>query len=192
MRTKKKLDEPEPLPIDFCITLDNSGSMGQGNGSDLQKVKDAAKDFVGRRNLSMDRFGVVRFDSTASKLLALSNIRSRICSAIDSIGSGGSTDFAPALAESADVLRESAGLRKKVVLFFTDGGTSNVSESLQKAQQLRNSGIIICAVATEDADRSCLTEMTENSDLVIIARGGDIANAFKQAETAITDIVCRY
>jgi len=169
--------------------------MGSGYNSDLQKVKDAAKDFVGRRDLATDRFGVVRFDHTASKLLALSDSRSRICSAIDSIGSGGGTDFAPALAESADVLRESAGLRKpeglrkKVVLFFTDGGTSNVPEALQKAQQLRNSGVIICAVATDGADRSCLTEMTGNSNLVIIAQGGDIANAFKQAETAITDIV---
>ena len=177
------------MPIDFCITLDNSGSMGSGYGSDLQKVKDAAKDFVGRRNLSMDRFGVVRFDDTASKLLGLSNNQSRICSAIDSIGSGGMTDFVPALVESADVLRQSTGLRKKVVLFFTDGKTSNASEALQKARQLRNSSIIICAVATDDADRNCLTEMTGNSNLVIIARGGDIANAFKQAETAITDIV---
>jgi len=147
------------------------------------------KDFVGRRNLPADRFRVVRFDDTASKLLGLSNSRSRICSAIDSIGSGGGTDFAPALAESADVLRESVSLRKKVVLFFTDGGTSNVTETLQKTLQLRNSGIIICAVATDGADRSCLTEMTGNSNLVIIAHGGDIANAFKQAETAITDIV---
>ena len=163
--------------------------MGSGNYSDLQKVKDAAKDFVGRRNLSTDRFGVVRFDHTVSKLLDLSNSQSRICSAIDSIGSGGGTEFAPALATSGDVLRGSAGLRKKVVLFFTDGGTSNRNLAVQQAQQLRNNGIIICAVATDSADRSCLTEMTGNSNLVIIAQGGDIANAFKQAETAITDIV---
>ena len=179
------------LPIDFCITIDNSGSMGSGRWSRLQQVKDAANDFVRRRDLSEDKFGVVRFDHTVSKLLGLSDNKNRIVSAINSIGAGGGTEFAGALRESAAVLRESSGSRKRAVLFFTDGENGDKSEALNQARQLGNSGIIICAVATEDADRNYLAKMTGDRNLVIIARGGDIAGAFKQAETVIAGAVRR-
>lgn len=181
-------------PIDFCITLDNSGSMGYGFDSRLQQVKNAAKDFVERRDLSADKFGVVRFDDTVSTMLHLSDRRNQIIWAIDSIGAGGGTSFAGALFESAKVLYntdlnssklDTIYLRKKAVLFFTDGQNADRYEALEQAQQLRDSGIIICAVATEDADRSYLEKITGDRDLVIIARSGDIAEAFRYAETAI-------
>jgi hypothetical protein len=191
---------PATYTIDFCITIDHSGSMDGGSGflglggNKLNEVKKAAKDFVRKRDLNYDRFGVVVFDDSVSTLLKLSSDVNKICETIDSIGSGGGTVFARALGNSQSVLAN-GGKRfsdpklneqhVQAVLFFTDGENADQPQALAKAKQLVGSGIIICAVATNDGDKDYLTKMTGDANLVIMASNGDIGSAFKKAEAVI-------
>jgi Mg-chelatase subunit ChlD len=199
----------EVTKFNFCITIDNSGSMSGGGGlfgfgsgqNKLKAVKDAAKSFVQKRDLSVDKIGVVVFSDSAHIQSNLASDKNQIISAIDSIGSGGGTMFAQALQLSSQVLNGGvqnpdlanttadntmqAVENNKAVLFFTDGQNGDQQPTLQTANMLRNNGITIVAVATADGDRNYLAQMTGAPAKVIIAGNDDIGAAFKQAEEVI-------
>ncbi|MDR2642623.1 MAG: VWA domain-containing protein [Planctomycetaceae bacterium] len=73
----------------------------------------------------------------------------------------------------------------KIVLFFTDGENADSPQALQKAQELREKGIKIYAIATQDGDKNYLSEMTGDSSFVYMTDDANIRNAFKQIEQKI-------
>ncbi|MDR1493433.1 MAG: VWA domain-containing protein [Planctomycetaceae bacterium] len=76
----------------------------------------------------------------------------------------------------------------KIVLFFTDGQNADAAEALQKSQKLRENGIILIAVATQDGNRQYLEQMTGDSQKVFMTSDQNIGDAFKQAEQVIAKI----
>ncbi|MDR3183364.1 MAG: VWA domain-containing protein [Planctomycetaceae bacterium] len=73
----------------------------------------------------------------------------------------------------------------KIVLFFTDGQNGDRPQTLQKAQELREKGIKIYAVATQDGDKNYLAQMTGDSSQVYMTSDTNIGSAFKQMEQKI-------
>ncbi|MDR0705000.1 MAG: VWA domain-containing protein [Planctomycetaceae bacterium] len=73
----------------------------------------------------------------------------------------------------------------KIVLFFTDGENGDTSQALQKAQELREKGIKIYAVATLDGNKNYLGQMTGDSSQVYMTSDTNIKDAFKQMEQKI-------
>jgi Ca-activated chloride channel family protein len=73
----------------------------------------------------------------------------------------------------------------KIVLFFTDGQNADTPQALQKAQELREKGIKIYAVATQDGNKNYLGQMTGDISQVYMTDDANIRNAFKQIEQKI-------
>jgi len=215
------LPPPPPVSIpqfDFCLTIDHSGSM-QIAGK-RQAVKQAAKIFVSKRDLTKDRIAIVVFSTQAKIYLDLSQDNDKILQTIDDYNFPGNTDFSEALKETVKIFSNNVSgnrqnvtqnrvrnnafnrnpqrnidnqlsqtkdeARQKVVLFFTDGeNLGDKNETMSLSSSLRQNEVTLIAVATDDADKNYLNEMTADPKKVIIANGSDIGSAFEKAEEVI-------
>lgn len=97
---------PAPAPM-FCLTFDDSGSM---RGFKREAVKQAARDFVNKRNLEAEKVGIVVFSSSSRICLPLSNDKRQVLATIDSYYQGGGTYFAEALGQSLQVFQNDRDL----------------------------------------------------------------------------------
>ncbi|MGL6225185.1 MAG: VWA domain-containing protein [Thermoguttaceae bacterium] len=210
---------PAPAPV-FCLTFDDSQSM---SGQKRNDVKQAAKNFVNKRDLEKEKIGLVVFSSSSRIQLPLSRDKSQVLAAIDSYYDGGGTSFTLPLQHSIDIfqndpdvsdaekrvreINEKIGEQNnrdavkrrnrmpipeqsvsKIVLFFTDGANSDQASALQKAQELREKGILLFAVATMDGDKNYLTQMTGDASRVFMTSDQNIADTFKKVEQEIEKI----
>ncbi|MDR1268007.1 MAG: VWA domain-containing protein [Planctomycetaceae bacterium] len=185
---------PPVLPQSVCLTIDISGSM---SGRKLDEVKRAAKNFIARRDMTIDKIALVSFSSAdggffgiGKKMGATINVAftqnaQQAVTAIDSLSDGGRTDFEAAMQTSEKVLNTVSG--EKVILLFTDGQSSagNPNNAKNIAANLRSQGVRIFAIGTNDADSWFLSSLTGNSKQVIGTSEGQFETAFAQAEIMI-------
>lgn len=178
-------------PQNITLVIDTSGSM---DGGKLEEVKSAASSFVQRQDLNTVGISVVGFGSQVDQVLALSHDTKAITDAIDSLQVGGGTNMGGGLLGGLDTLKNNIdGQKKRTLLLFTDGVPEydNVSQdqakrqTLEAATQVRNAGIQVLAVATEDADQNFLGQLTGDPALVFPTSNGNFGSAFKKAEQAI-------
>ena len=169
----------------ICLTIDVSGSMA---GDSLTDVQRAAKQFVDNR--TGDFLALTIFSSDARILVPFTKNSSELKRNIDDLLSYGGTNFEKALEVSAGVL-ESRGVANPALLLFTDGANSegDPSRALQIAQSLRQKGVRIFSVATDDADMPYLAGLTGSNDRVISAQDGKFGEAFAVAERMIATTI---
>ncbi|MDR1925049.1 MAG: VWA domain-containing protein [Planctomycetaceae bacterium] len=86
----------------FCLTFDDSGSMGTAKRA---AVKNAAKEFVQKRDLEKEKVAIVAFSSSSRIFLQLSHDQNQVLSTIASYQLGGGTIFSGALQDSASVFQ---------------------------------------------------------------------------------------
>jgi Ca-activated chloride channel family protein len=180
----KSIPPPPPTqPQAICLTIDVSGSM---SGAKLEEMKNAASDFVSRRNLTMDQIALVTFSSSASIGFEFSQDTSSMLQIINYLSADGGTNFEAAMQKSAEVLRTVSG--KKNVILFTDGDNTegNSYRARNTAKNLREQGVNIFAIATGDANSWYLSSLTGSWKQVIWARDGQFDQAFVQAEEMIS------
>ena len=177
--------EPVTQTQSICLTIDNSGSM---MGSKLRDMKSAAKDFIGKR--SSDYLALAVFSSDARLLVPFTDNAGKLKKAIDDIGIEGDTNFQRALEVSADALKEPSG-KNSALLIFTDGDNTkgSATRALEVAQQLREQGVRIFAVAADDADEKYLADLTGDRSRVISAKVGQFGDAFDKAEKMIATTI---
>jgi Zn-dependent metalloprotease/Mg-chelatase subunit ChlD len=114
----------EPGTRDVALVLDVSGSM---NGSPIEQMKAAAKEFVGTALEGKARVGVVFYESEAMILQGLSSDETRLTAAIDELGGGGDTNMEDGLAKGGQTLGTSNADRRIIVLM--SDGAPNVGKT---------------------------------------------------------------
>ena len=173
---------PPVRPQVICLTIDVSGSMA---GAKLNEVKQAANNFISRRDLSIDTLALVTFSDNASVQVPFTQNASSIASSINSLSAKGGTNFEAAIQRSAGVLQTDSG--DKNILLFTDGESTvgNPSNAKTIADNLRGQGIRIFAIATNDADERFLSSLTGDTSRVIRTQDGQFEQAFAKAEAMI-------
>ena len=121
--------------IDAALIIDSSGSMSWNDPQNLRK--EAAKIFVDTAQ-DNDQIVIVDFDSYAYarwSLQPLTDNRTGIKSAIDSINSSGGTNISRGLLEAYDELNSSTQPYKKAAVLLTDGQGSYYDEALLYSQR---------------------------------------------------------
>ncbi|MDR2642625.1 MAG: VWA domain-containing protein [Planctomycetaceae bacterium] len=180
------LTDKRATPQAVCLTIDVSGSM---SGDKMDEVKKAAKTFIENRNLSRDYIAVTVFSSVGKVLVPFTQDKRELLKNIDLLLSYGGTNFEYAMACSEKVIKKHIGKSDRAVLLFTDGASSegNPQKALEIARQLREEGVRIFSVATQDGDMPYLAGLTGNKDHVIGTQDGRFEEAFAQAEKMISE-----
>ena len=179
---------PPPTPAQAVVLLlDTSGSMA---GGALDEMKKAARDYVARQDLSRTRIAVVHFDSTSEARASLTRDPALLNLAIDSLHEDGVTRMDLGLDVALQQLNGAPGAAQHPAFTdgvpTTDGYTMDASDiTLQKAQQVRQGGVRLLAIATGDADRDFLAQLTGDAGLVFWASQGQFGEAFQQAARVI-------
>jgi len=166
----------------ICLTIDISGSMA---GAPMREMRAAAKRFIDKR--SSDDLAITIFSSDARILLPFTKNSDELKTTIDNLLAYGATNFEAALRASAEALEKTDSENDRVLLIFTDGENTEGDENraIQTAGQLRQKGVRIFSVATDEADVSYLAKLTGDRDRVFYAQGGELDRAFEQAEKMI-------
>ncbi|MDR1493435.1 MAG: VWA domain-containing protein [Planctomycetaceae bacterium] len=169
----------------ICLTIDVSGSMA---GNKLDEVKDAAKKFIEKRNLSKDYVALAIFSSVGKEAVPLTHNKKELFDSIDKLLAYGGTNFEDAISVSQKIISKSGG-KKKAILIFTDGASSqgDPQKAVETSDKLRKDGVRIFAVSTQDGDMPYLAGLTGTIDRVIGTQDGRFEEAFAKAEEMISE-----
>lgn len=175
----------------IALVLDTSGSML--DGGKMREVVRVSSSFVERQNLSRVEISVVAFDTTGQTVSGLSRDKDTILRALSSLEAGGATNLAQGLEKGLDSLRTESAVQRNTLLVFTDGVPADENgderaariQALEVAARVRNSGVQILAIGTEDADINFLAQVTGSSSKVFSTRAGNFSGAFGQAERSL-------
>ncbi|MHC4416354.1 MAG: VWA domain-containing protein [Planctomycetota bacterium] len=192
-------DAPQPpVPRKICLLFDISGSMGEtvtrasGEGSitQLDALKQAARDFVERQDFSLDAMGLAVFASGAHLVTGLGHDAQVLQNSIGGLNANGGTNLGRGLDVAARALEGETD--ERWILLFSDGKpeTSSTDESaeaaaLSAAARAREAGIRIVAIGTGLADADLLAQATGSVQNVIISDPRALAEAFRRSEAVI-------
>ncbi|MDR1383569.1 MAG: VWA domain-containing protein [Planctomycetaceae bacterium] len=167
-----------------CLTIDVSGSMA---GSKLDEIKNSAKQFIEKHNLSKNYVALAIFSSVGKEVVPLTQNKKELFDNIDKLLAYGGTNFEDAISVSQKIMNENDS-KHKAVLIFTDGASSqgNSQKAIETSDELRKDGIRIFAVSTQDGDMPYLAGLTGSLDRVIGTQDGRFDEAFAQAEEMIS------
>ncbi len=177
---------PEPVEeptgdVAIVLLLDTSGSM---QGTKIQEVRRAARQFVEDQNYSQSEVALVSFDDTAITRRQLSGTAAPLVRSINLLSADGGTHMSDGL-ERADSLLRASSAPRKAILLFTDGIPDSELATRIAATRIRQNGTLIVAVATADSNRGLLEAVTGSRDLVISTRIGNFGAAFAQGSQII-------
>ncbi|RYD65883.1 MAG: VWA domain-containing protein, partial [Verrucomicrobiaceae bacterium] len=178
----------EPLPMDVCIAVDHSGSMGGGAGSKLDAARRATKEFIRNINPFYDRVALFTFD-TVSPNTALTSDIALLTSRVDTLA-GGSSDFGAGITYSQTHLDATARPDvARIILIVADGQTSRVPVITAANAAKAKGSRIVCLGIGEGADEALLREAASSpSDYYFIPQASDVAAVF----AALSRSFCRY
>lgn len=186
---------PRPAgPRSICLLFDVSGSMSKPLGpslTQLDALKAAAGEFVGRQNFAVDQVGLVVFSSGAQVACPLTGDPDRLRRALWTLSAGGTTDMARGLERAGDMLAGAEG--ERWILLFSDGRPEGLADArdpeaaaLDAAARRREAGIDIVAVGTGLADRALMERLTGRRGSVLFAdNGAALDGAFRGSEQAM-------
>ncbi|WP_309400731.1 vWA domain-containing protein [Cerasicoccus maritimus] len=151
IRPDEIISEHERPPVNLCLVLDNSGSMG---GEKIRQAIQAAQEAVGRLG-PRDLVSVITYNSSASTLAeaqyASSANRDKIRSALREVRSGGGTAMYAGLNRGASELRKKRdeGYINRIVL-LSDGqaneGPSTIPDFRALASVFAGEDIVVSTV----------------------------------------------
>lgn len=162
------------------MLVDSSGSM---TGGKLEEVMNAATIFAGSQDLSQHLLAVVDFDSAARQITPLTHDLANIENALSQMDARGGTAMGDGLRVAQKTLSKSD--RRNHILLFTDGKPNSQETALAMAYRVRAINIQIVAIGTGDADRSFLSSLTGDPNLVLWASAGRFDEAFRRADRLI-------
>lgn len=183
------LVHPPPPPLhDVVLLIDTSGSM---HGSKLEEVKQAATHFIERRQrskLSHDRLAIIQFGGEVLVKNELTNDSATLLEAVNSLQAHGNTPMGEGIEKALEQF--SSYTHQRDILLFTDGapteGTPNPVRAVFNAGEVaKQQGIRVIAVATSDANKSLLTQLTGHANLLFPTDVGAFEQAFQAAEKVI-------
>lgn len=174
--------------------LTPAGTQRTLNPRKMNEVKEAARKFIGLRDLTEDRLAVVGFGGTARTACPLTGDEHRLETALDSLSQPiDYTRLDTAIEAGVQLLHDRSAPR--YILLFTDGLPDDPSlardeaarRAIAAAQRARQQGIKIITVATSDAPTGFLTDLTGNRSKVFPTEVGQFDRDFQRAEKAISE-----
>ena len=108
------------IPKDLVLLIDNSGSM---QGEKLAEVQQAAKNFINRRDLTINRLAIASFANDGKLIASLTNDKNKLNQAIDNLSADGGTRMDLGIQKAVAELSKTTNkeVRDKQILLFTDG-----------------------------------------------------------------------
>lgn len=143
-------------PVDVYLVIDHSGSM---EGEPLEQAKVAAKAFIETIDLVKDRVGIVPFSDQGKMLQSLTNSRSDLNAALDSIPSGGGTSVDSGLMVAYEALISEARNDTTPVIILLSDGQSDRSAAIHVADTAKAAGIRIITIGLGGADEDLLKDL---------------------------------
>ncbi|MDH7597000.1 MAG: VWA domain-containing protein [Methanothrix sp.] len=186
---------PCASPIDVVLSIDSSGSMTTSDPGDLRKS--AAREFVAGLDLSMDRVGIVSWNTSAVSSPLTSNLED-IESSINSIGADGNTSLDTGLEAAIDLLPESS--RSKVIVLLTDGVSTDGGHYTppgvpgSPVDEARSKGIVVFTIGLgPEADARNLTEIAHSTggEFYSTPDASALASIYQRIRSSITGIVAK-
>jgi Mg-chelatase subunit ChlD len=142
------------------ITLDCSGSMA---GYKLEQAKrgilEFAKDAIGKEYVT----GLIKFDSSATHLCEPTKDVAFLEISLREIDASGTTNMVDAIKVAYARLKNLECSR--VIVIATDGQPDNQEETLKLGKLVKNAGIEIITIGTDDADQQFLKRLASREDL---------------------------
>ena len=177
-----------PVPKSVVITLDESGSM-ESNSS---YSRAAAKAVVNELDAG-DKVALVTFGSSASVVAALTTDHASVLKKIDQLGSpSGSTNMLAAFDKSNDLLIKDTGAFNKMVILFSDGVPSpltQIDDIKDKLDVPLNAGIhYFCVGYLVKLGLQDLAEET-GGEFYEATKIDQLVGYFKQALATMTDVL---
>ena len=163
--------QPEIIPlaeeaIDVVLAIDVSGSMA---GDPLDQAKDAALEFLDALPASA-RTAIVRFETTAEVVSALTTDRDESREAVEDLSEGEGTALYDGIGVAAQQLAGSESGRSAIVI-LSDGADTSSSASLEDTvSEVGDLRTDFFAISLGDADQEALEQLTE-------AAGGRVISA---------------
>lgn len=158
------------------ILLDCSGSM---DGDKLVQAKKGTKEFILDAQKKNYFIGLISFGSFAKLISATTSNYYKIIEQLESLSVYGSTNLSEAIKLSYNLFNKTVA--NKVLVIVTDGMPDNADESLSEAQKIKNAGIDIITIGTDDADINFLKKIATRNDLVIPVQRENLASAISSA-----------
>ncbi|MCQ8903483.1 MAG: VWA domain-containing protein [Methanothrix sp.] len=186
---------PCASPVDVVLSIDSSGSMTTNDPEDLRKS--AAREFVASLDLSMDRVGVVSWNTSALSWPLTGNLDD-IESAINSSGADGYTSLDTGLEAAIDLL--SGSNRSKVIVLLTDGISTDGGHYTHPGlpgspvDEARSNGIVVFTIGLgPEADAGNLTEIAHSTggEFYSAPDASALAGIYKRIRSSITGIVAK-
>lgn len=151
----------EPLSIVFAV--DVSGSMC---GTPTKKACAAFEEFIGKFNMQTTQIAVVAFADRTKKVCDLTNLPSKLTSAVDKIRSyslncGVGTSAIP-FQKALEMLQSQTG--KRFIVALTDGQWYDETKAVKHAQKCKDAGIEIVAIGFGDADKAFLKKIASSDE----------------------------
>lgn len=183
-----------PIPLNFCLVLDRSGSM---KGEKLDSMKQATKKVIERLH-SQDIVSLVIFDDTVQTIVpaTLASDKDTLLAQVDTIEESGGTAMSLGMQAGQTELRKHASEERiSRMLILTDGQTWGDEDTCRSlAESLGHEGVHITALGLgsewNEKLLDDLADMTEgNSDY--IANSDQIDNFFQHTVQTAQGIAVR-
>ncbi len=175
---------PAPVPLNFCLVLDRSGSM---QGAKLQSMKQATRRLI-ESLTPQDVVSIVIFDDTVQTLVpaTFATDQAALHAAVDQIVEMGGTAMSLGMQAGQVELQKYAGPdRYSAMLILTDGQTWGDEEVCRTlAQSLGQAGVRITALGLgAEWNEKLLDDLAEATGGVsdYVADPGQILNFFQRA-----------
>jgi len=164
-----------PLIKDVLLLIDTSGSM---SGDKLSQAKNGAIDFSRSATRGGYAAGLAIFGDRAAMVcdpIVQSNRFEEKAASVRVGMVGGSTDLAAGL--------DLAGKFKHLaaVVVVTDGMPNSSRDALRSAEVLKQKGIDILCIGTDDADKEFLDQLATRKELAMHVEAGNLRASMGQA-----------
>lgn len=167
---------------DIALLLDASWSMN----SSISIAQSSCESLVSNMiDFSIHHMSFASFESYIHNQTPLTNNKDILLNSIRNTVCGASTNMVAALQTAKDFLLNSNN--KKLIILVTDGMPDNQCETTQIANQLKDKGIIIAAIASGSVDHEYLASLTTSKNYYFpIENMNSLESAFKTITDSLT------
>ena len=152
----------EPVAISSVLTIDVSGSMG---GKNIENAKEAAKAWINGLPLGKSECAITSFANSNSYIQDFTTDRTKLLSKINSIITGGGTDFNAGFINpmAGGILASQNGKYKRVIVFLSDGYPNNEPETQKIINEAQKYSITVFSVTLDQQCPDCLKLISEET-----------------------------
>ena len=131
----------------------------------MGQAQRGAVGFAKQANQKGYAVGVIRFESSAERIVTAQSSTHELETCVRQMAAGGSTNLAAAIHLATQSLSDAS--RERVLCVITDGYPDDVKATFSAARQAATKGIDIMALGTDDADSEFLDRLVTRKELQV-------------------------